>query len=101
MRFEKNLFALLQNIVRKIIREVLDEFLDDNRTELLKLFEKSDPLQLLTVKDVSLLLQVSKPTVYRLMRSGGLKSTRFFLSKRTAIRFRRLDVEDFLARSSQ
>ena len=54
------------------------------------------PEPVLTVKEVAEYLRVTPKTVYQLVKQGALKSFRVG----RAVRFRRADVEDFVAESA-
>ena len=81
--------------------EVLNEFLEDNREDLIAFYEKTDPFQLLTLPEVCSLLRISKPTFYRLLKVGKLKQTQLISGKKGMVRFRRVDIENYLLQSTK
>lgn len=83
--------VLTKTWIKKIIRECLQDFEEERTTQ--DFNNSLDPLQLITVEEVCHLLQLSKPTIYRLIKKGSLQPLK--LSK-GSLRFRRVDIEDFL-----
>ena len=87
---------IILTLISQLLRKELKDFLELEIIPLIGLQSKSDPLQLLTTKDVCVLLKSSMPSVRRAIASGDLKSIRLGNGKRAPIRVRRTDLELFI-----
>ena len=105
MKFSKNnhgadsqsrgLDQLLADQIGKLVHDKLGEALDPFLI-LLKSFISHDPLDLLDISRLKELLGISKPTIYRLIKSGKLKTVRLGQGEKAPLRFRRSDIENFI-----
>lgn len=93
MRHEIEEASILKIWIVRILRGVLEEFWLDHIEEIVKVFNQSNQTDLLTIPELAKCLKLSKPSIYRLLKSGF---PHIKLGKGQHIRVRRTDLEAYV-----
>lgn len=94
MKNEIKELLLVKLWIIRIFRSTLDEFWADHIQEVIEILNQPNQTELLAIPDLAKRLQLSKPSIYRLLRSGELPYLK--IGKAQLIRVRKADLETYL-----
>lgn len=91
---------MMSAIIAERLRYELKGFLDNEIIPILGDYSRGDPLETLSTDTVCSLLNVSKPTIRRLIQAKELPVIRLGKGKRAPLRIRRIDLQNYLTKKS-